>query len=495
MVRLDTLSSESYEVVYHEYVHSVMHLNTRWLPVWLDEGLADFHANTRFEKSRIFVGGPSWRLRVVRSRPLIPLSVLFDVTPGSPYYHDEDKADIFYAESWLLTHYLFFGPGMENGRKLLRFITLLEDTDQKKAFQKVFGDPAEIQKGLDLYLRSFTLAGGYLNTPITTDEKQFTVRRMSVAETEAELGSYHLWSRDPDLARPLIERALQNDPKLGLAHEDLAFLDFDEGRDDDAVREFSQAVTLDPKLYLSLFSLTMMSPASRLATPADQAAFESAMKKVLDQNPQFAPAFVQLARVYARRGDLQRAFGLSRRAEQLEPARAGYHIMSGQLLERMGHVADAAAFARYVATRWQGNDHDEAVELWNSIPPGQRPTGEAPASSSINGTKIVEGVVRSAHCATGNSDDDQGFTVVIEQGGRQLAFQATGIYQLGYSDTLWWGQDHFVPCRHVEGVRAVGFYRPSSDPKFTGHLLRLDFRDTLPAAAAPEKPARNKSAN
>jgi hypothetical protein len=134
MVRLDEIRPENYEVVYHEYVHSVMHLNIRWLPVWLDEGLADFHANTRFQKSKIYVGAPSWRMGVARSRPLIPLSTLLSVTPSSPYYHDEDKAEIFYAESWLLTHYLFFGPGMESGKKLLRFISLLDTTDQMKAF-------------------------------------------------------------------------------------------------------------------------------------------------------------------------------------------------------------------------------------------------------------------------------------------------------------------------------------------------------------------------
>ena len=82
IVRLDELRPESYEVVYHEYVHSVMHLNLRLLPVWLDEGLAEFHANTRFEKTKLYVGAPSWRLRVLRSRPPIPLSTLFEREAG-----------------------------------------------------------------------------------------------------------------------------------------------------------------------------------------------------------------------------------------------------------------------------------------------------------------------------------------------------------------------------------------------------------------------------
>jgi Tfp pilus assembly protein PilF len=481
VVRLDEIRPESYEVVYHEYVHSVMHLNIRWMPVWLDEGLADFHANTRFEKTRLYVGAPSWRMGVVRGRPLIPLNTLFDVTPGSDYYRDESKADMFYAESWVLTHYLFFGPGMEMGKKMLRFINLLEEKDQKKAFEEVFGNPKEVEKALDMYITHFSMAGGYLNAPANTDERSFTARRMSMAETEAELASYHLWSHQPQLARPLIEQALKDDPKLALAHEDMAFLDFAEGKDQDAVREFTQAVDLDPKLYLSRFSLAMMSPAAALNTPDDQQSMQRDLLKVVDQNPQFAPALVQLARIHMRQGNLQQAYALARKAEQLEPARAGYHLLCGQLLQRMGHGAEAAGFARYVAARWQGPDHDEAVELWNSLPADQRGEGETLMATILPNTKTAEGVVKSVRCRQSNQEgEDQKFTVVIEQDGRQLSFQPKGGFGTGFSDTLWWGEDHFSVCRHLEGLRAVIHYRPSSDTGITGELARMDLRDNLP---------------
>jgi tetratricopeptide (TPR) repeat protein len=501
VVRLDEIRPESYEVVYHEYVHSVMHLNIRWLPVWLDEGLADFHANTRFEKSRIYVGAPSWRMRVFGLRPLIPLNTLLAVTPSSPYYHDEDKADLFYAQSWLLTHYLFFGPGMESGRKLLRFITMLDSTEQVKAFQEVFGDPQKVQKDLETYGRTFSMAGGWLNTPPSTDEKEFKSRRMSAAETEAELGSYHLWSHQGSLARPLIEQALKDDPKLGLAHEDMAFLDFAEGKDEDALREFGQAVTLDPTLYLSLFSQTMMSPIVRSDAPADQAELEKALQKVLQQDPQFAPALVQLSRLYVRQGNLDRAYEAARKAEGLEPARAGYHLLSGRILQLRGHGLEAAVFARFVASRWQGPDHDEALELWNSMPAAQRPAGDALVPSMIAGTQLVEGIVKSVHCSRSTQDEEQGYTLVIDQGGHDLTFQAKRGIGFGFSDTFWWGEDHFNTCAHLTGIRAVVHYKPSSDAKFAGELARLDLRDDLPQASpqpktaegnAPQKPTDNK---
>ncbi len=500
IVRLDEIRPESYEVVYHEYVHSVMHLNTRWLPVWLDEGLADFHANTKFEKNKIYVGAPSWRLRVLRSHPPIPLDTLLSVTPASPYYHDEEKASLFYAQSWILTHYLFFGPNMESGKKMVRFIGLLDDTEQKKAFAQVFGDPKEVEKGLEQYSRNFLLSGGYLNTPASTDEKEFTSRRMTMAETEAELGSYHLWSRAPSLARPLIEQALKDDPKLGLAHEDMAFLNFVDGKDDDAAREFTQAVALDPKLHLSLFSLTMMSPMAHSDAPADLAELERSLNKVLEMDSQFAPAWVQLARLHVRQGKLDQAYREARQAEKLEPARAGYHLLGGQILQRMGRGAEAATFARFVASRWQGPDHDEAIELWNRVPADQRPPGEPMVASEVPGTQMIEGVVKSVRCAARNTErtapeagDEQKFTLTIEQGGHELKFQPKAGFGAGYSDTLWWGRDHFMTCRHIEGIRALIHYKPSSDPGFAGELTRMDLRDDLPPAPAQPKTAEGKT--
>lgn len=503
IVRLDEVRPENYQVVYHEYVHSVMHLNVRWLPVWLDEGLAELHANTRFEKTKIYVGAPSWRVRVLRSKTPIPLNTLLTVTPASPYYHDEDKADLFYAQSWMLTHYLFFGPGMESGKKLLRFVGLLDSTEQIKAFEEVFGDLKDVQKNLGQYSQTFAMPGGYLSTPANIDEKEFKSRRMSAAETEAELASYHLWSHDREDARPLIEQALKDDPKLGLAHEDMGFLNFTEGKDDEAVREFKQAVSLDPKLYLSLFSLTMMSPAARMDSAAGQSELEAALMKVLDQDPQFAPALVQLARLYVRQGNLDQAFAIARKAEELEPARAGYHLLSGRILELKGHGAEAASFARYVATHWPGPDHDEAVELWNSVPIAQRPAGEAVALSMRDGTQVVEGVVKSVQCGkrAENEIEEQKYTLVINHDGHELTFQPKGGFGVGFSDTLWWGEDHFSSCRHIEGIRAVVHYRPSSDAKYAGELASLELRDDLPQvplqpkqaeSSAPEKKAENK---
>jgi tetratricopeptide (TPR) repeat protein len=486
VVRLDEVAPGAYQVVYHEYVHTLLHMNFRWFPVWLDEGLAEFYGNTRFEQSRMLVGAPSWRVRVLQGAPLIPLETLLAVNRRSPYYHDEDKVGVFYAESWALTHFLTFGPDMEEGKRLNEFYDLLQQgVDEKKAFQQVFGDLMEVQKNLDQYVRRFAMPTWVLKNPPQIDEKNFALRSLSSAESEAELGGYHLWSHDIADARPLIEHALKDDSKLGLAHENMGFLDFADSKDEEAAHEFAQAYELDGSRYLSLFFKTMLSPVAQSDAPTDLASFHDALLKVLELNSEFAPAYVQLSRLAVRQGNLSNALAVARKAEQLEPSRAGYHLLSGLIMLRMGRGAEAAAFAEYVAERWFGSDHDEAVELWNSVPAAQRPAGEPPSEKAPQGVQTVEGWIKSVYCG----DKDHGLELVLDHDGQPLSFHSKGEWTGGFSDTLWYGEDHFSFCRHVQGLRVIVRYKPTPDGSYAGDVAEVQVREDLPRPFTVSKAA------
>jgi len=51
---------------------------------------------------------------------------------------------------------------------------------------------------------------------------------------------------------------------------------------------------------------------------------------------------------------------------------------------------------------------------------------------------------------------------------------------VGFSDTLWYGRDHFSRCHHLEGLRAVVHYRPASDATYAGDIAEVEIRDDLP---------------
>jgi tetratricopeptide (TPR) repeat protein len=476
LIRLDTFGGNgAKEVVYHEYAHTILHLNSHWLPVWLDEGMAEFYGYTRFENHKIYLGAPTVRVRILRSRAPDRIEKIISLTQRSPEYGTE----FFYAESWALVHFLIYGPGMDGGRKLDQFFELLQRrVEQKKAFEQVFGDPEKLDKQLAAYMLQPTFMTTIMKNSPQIDERSFVSRPLSVAETEAELGGYHLWVHRFSDARPLIDQAIKDDPKLGLAHENMGFLDFADGKDAEAANDFTQAVSLDGTLYLSLFYKTMLSPLSVASSPAEMNAFGADMGKVLQLNPDFAPAYVQLARLALRENDLGSALAVARRAEELEPSRAGYHLLTGQILLRMGKGADAADSARYVAERWFGPDHDEAVELWNSVPSAQR-SGEPISEMLPKDTQTAAGKITSIVCG----DPSHSLTLVLDHDGQLQTFHSKSGFETGYSDTLWYGGDHFTLCHHLEGLRAVVRYRAPADSGYAGDVAEIEIRDDLPQSA------------
>lgn len=229
--------------------------------------MADFYGFSRFESKRIVVAAPPERYRIVAGQALIPIDVLVSVDGRPPYYHDEYKVYRFYGESQGLVHFLMNDPGMGRGKKLNEYSALLQQgVESKKAFQQVFGDFKAMESQLSDYLSRFTFQVGVMANPPKLDDKSFLARTLTMAETNAELAGFHPWTHDNESARHFAEEALKEDPKLGFAHEVMGFVEFGEGKDEEALNEFTQAASLDPNLHLSLFAKAMMSPRQRRAT-------------------------------------------------------------------------------------------------------------------------------------------------------------------------------------------------------------------------------------
>jgi len=156
-------------------------------------------------------------------------------------------------------------------------------------------------------------------------------------------------------------------------------------------------------------------------------------------------------------------------------------------LLRQDQAADAANDAVYVADHWTSPDRDEAIELWNLVPAGKRPPQGPAEIAEKRDVNRVEGIVNSVTC----HEDDM--TLTLEQGGQPLSFRVQHNAAGGFSDTLWFGEDHFTPCYHTIGLRAVVQYKPAADKSYAGDVVFFGFRDDLPpapASAATASPAK-----
>jgi tetratricopeptide (TPR) repeat protein len=477
MVRLDLLAgswdpNEVYGVVYHEYIHKLLHSNFHWLPRWLDEGLAGFYQYTRIEGKHIYVGAPPKTTRVTDTldhRTLIPIEAF--IAQNSMVVRGADDSLMNYAQAWALTHYLTFGPGMDQGQRLIKFFKALQNgKPQKTAFTETFGSFADVDKAFGLYVAQYAYPTKDIPNRLEIEDKNFATRVMSQAETEAELSELKATMYRWDEAKEYAEAAVRHDDKLGLAQEALANVELHNGKADEAAKDFASAYTADQALYLSLFAQTMLQ--GDISNPAGRDALHEQLLKVVAVKPDYAPPYVQLAKLEAAKRNFGQALKNSMKAEELAPFRAGYHLLSGDILLGMGDPGDASVYASFVAERWGFPELEQAIELWQRAPEKYR-RGPAPTPVKLEeGMKTVEGTVESSTC-----EGKMHMIKLTGADGKTYTFKGERIW-LGYADTLWLA-DHFTMCYYTKGMRAVANYKSSADKSFDGELRRVAFRDDI----------------
>jgi tetratricopeptide (TPR) repeat protein len=480
MVRLDNFGDLNQVVVFHEYAHSVLHANIHWLPTWMDEGMAEFYAYTRFQSGRVLVGAPSVRLRHLNSEVLLPIPEMLTANSRT-FAKDPRREDLFYGQAWLMIHYMTFGPEMNSGAKLNKFISLLESgTAQPQAFQQIFGDPKQFEDKLEQYRTRFAISAAVFPPQEKLDVQTFPARVLTAAETNYELGSFEIGIHEQVEGKKRLDAAASADPAIAGVHEELGFVAWMRGQDAEARTEWQKAVQLDPARYRAAFALLMsQGNLADLDTPHLQET-QKALEAIQAKAPKFAPVYVELALIEWRQRRLNKAYKLALAAETLEPWRAGYHLLTGYILLQGNQAKMAEQSARIVATRWPGSDHDEAVDLWKLVPSELRAEGPALTLATPADSTLTRGTIVRTAC------DKSGVTVVLQPdgtGAAPLNLVASGRFESGFSDTLWFGEDHYTPCFHLAGLQAVVAYKP--DGTAPGKLVELEVRDELPPVILP----------
>jgi tetratricopeptide (TPR) repeat protein len=234
-----------YLLVFHEYVHLVLHLNFASLPVWLNEGLAEFWGNTIIEGDRVYEGRyVPYHLATLRQRAPMSLDALFAVSHGSPEYSEQNRATLFYAQSWALVHYLVLGSDERRGQ-ISRFGALLrEGRPASDAAREAFGDVAALDHEFRAYLRrpAFRYRRRMTHLAVRADSRS---RALPDAESLALRAAFHVATGRPAEADAMARRALSSDPGLAAGHEALALLAWREGRPKEALESLRRATALE----------------------------------------------------------------------------------------------------------------------------------------------------------------------------------------------------------------------------------------------------------
>ena len=142
-------------VIFHEYTH---HFVNQYFPgvypTWYQEGFAEYCSTIKFRGGNVVEFGRPLNERAASLfyMPWLPIQQVIAPARGS-----YQLGEMFYAESWLATHYLLRDPRREP--LLIKYLTGLRNgADPTTSFQGIFGmDFPTFEKQLQAYLRGKSL--------------------------------------------------------------------------------------------------------------------------------------------------------------------------------------------------------------------------------------------------------------------------------------------------------------------------------------------------
>ena len=330
--------------IYHEYTHFVTARTGEWMPLWLTEGLAEFYANTLILKDEVRIGrGDPESLRILQHSTLLPLTTLLTVDPHSPYYHEEDQASVFYAESWALTHYLKTKDDLENTHRVNDYLDLLHrNVDSVQGATQAFGDLtqlfADLRKDIVSDDHSFVSLPGSTDV----DDSAFTVRALSQNEADTVRAGLLAHDQRESDARTLLNGVIRDEPSNASARETMGLVALRQNKFDEARQWCEQAVKLEGQRFFAHYCIGAAIINKGTTDAANLASAEENLRTAIRVNPAFSLAYDALGLVLATHGkNFDEAYESMQRAVQLDPGRVEIRVDQAQVLMRINRSQEA----------------------------------------------------------------------------------------------------------------------------------------------------------
>ncbi|KRA57322.1 hypothetical protein ASD89_06495 [Caulobacter sp. Root656] len=358
------------DTVLHEYVHHFMlQYYPSAYPAWLVEGYAEYYMTADLAKARMVVGGVNRGRAYSLTQPggWIPMEDVLSKRPGAL---KEREVYAYYAQAWLLTHYILSDPARH---KLLgRYLNSVRDGDDPvKAWKAIYGDdPEGLRRKLQTYMNRPIPAGALPRTGALDPAMTVTHLPPSADDLILEGQRLKLGVPKDDQAETLAEirAAAAKRPKdrfsqLVLAKAETAFGDRKAG---EAILD--DLLAADPKDEDALVALGE----SRLAAAPDEPA-------------QRAAAFAQAGKLFARafkvdpdNPETLHGYAEAHSLEPMTEAMADIRVRAVVLAPQVGHLRLDAARALI-----QVKDIDTASAMLTPLASNPHGGGEVEAAQAM----------------------------------------------------------------------------------------------------------------
>jgi len=343
--------------VYHEYAHELIRELPNPIPLWLNEGLADFFSNFEIlPKEKQFAVGKSIPdyVETLRKGSLMPLDDLFRVDRSSPHYNERNRRETFHAESWALVNYLMVGANAGHQADLSQFLMLvLSGKPVTESFQTAFkSDARSMQGDLDRYLRdrSAWQARGIALKDKAVIEKDMRSHGLSDAEGEYYAGDLLVHINRWAEAEAHLKQSTTLDPKLGAALAATGMLQYRQDRLPEAIELLKRSVEADPKNYLAQYEYACVLDKNSTSALDDLDAKRGALGKAIELMPQYAPAYELLAYINITADiDYNGTIDLLQTAGKYAPGNTNLRFLLAQALVKKENLDQADAILQSLA--------------------------------------------------------------------------------------------------------------------------------------------------
>lgn len=400
---------DPFSVIFHEYTHLLIENTFPEVPVWFNEGLAEYYSTFRItDDQKISLGTPIGNhVFLLRESKMLPLRTLFEVDHKSPHYNESKKQGIFYAQSWALMHYLIIGKAGK-AEQLSKFMELLNTkTPLEQAFQQAFGMPMEaMEKDLREYVRKdrYNVLNGHFENKIELDTTN-QATPLTEAEAQAYLGDLLAHSRRKD-AYTYLEKALKLDPNLGMAHASIGMLYFYEGKVKEAHASLERAVAANSQNYLAhyyyAYTLSYGNGTVSEYSPEVAAKIRHHLQKAIELRPDYTESYKLLAWVSTVTGDgLDEAIVSMKRALSISPGRHDFiNTLARLYLRKQDYKTARGLLEQVVKSNASDDERQNAQEMLNELNRFETTMAQYEAarkrSNASSGPLVVSGPAQSA---------------------------------------------------------------------------------------------------
>ena len=368
-------NEDAYQTIFHEYVHFLVdnNIGRSNIPPWFGEGLAEFYDQFDVRKDRIvkFGGRNEAHLQTLANKGLIPLDKFFNYDYLKLRIQKHSGANLFYAQSWALMHFLMKDGNGKRRPQLDKFLKLvLSGKKPNEAFQTSFQMTyAEMELELAEYIKreNFNFSVTKFSKRLTSEMNVQTLA-LTQAEVQASLGDLFYQRDYLEKAEIHLKKALRFNSSLAFTNSTLGLVRLRQKKFNEARKYLERAIKANENDFLIFYryayflSREPLTLDKFISTYSNERTLKmrNALQKSISLNPYFPESYKLLGFInLARNESLDDGISHLKKAIKLTPGRQPYLITLGKLYLRKKDFENAKSIAEAVLKKAIEADYRE----------------------------------------------------------------------------------------------------------------------------------------